>query len=51
MPGQLRFPFFSRLLHWLMAVLVLPMLFIGIGMVALFPTTTGWSQSIDRSVF
>ena len=29
-----RFPFFSRLLHWLMAILVLAMLFIGIAMVA-----------------
>lgn len=30
----LRFPVFSRILHWLMAVLVVAMLFIGAGMVA-----------------
>jgi cytochrome b561 len=30
----LRFPAFSRLLHWLMAVMVLAMLFLGIGMAA-----------------
>ena len=29
-----RFPFLSRVLHWLMAILVLAMLFIGIAMVA-----------------
>jgi cytochrome b561 len=29
-----RFPAFSRLLHWLMAVMVLAMLFLGIGMAA-----------------
>lgn len=28
------FPLFSRILHWTMAVLVLAMLFIGIGMVS-----------------
>ena len=28
------FPIFSRILHWTMAVLVLAMLFIGIGMVS-----------------
>jgi cytochrome b561 len=32
--GQARFPAISRLLHWLMAIMVLSMLFIGIGMVA-----------------
>jgi cytochrome b561 len=32
--GQQQFPFFSRILHWTMAVMVLAMLFIGIGMVA-----------------
>jgi cytochrome b561 len=31
---QARFPVFSRLLHWLMAVMVLAMLFLGIGMAA-----------------
>ena len=34
MIGTQRFPFFSRVLHWLMAMLVLAMLFIGIAMVA-----------------
>ena len=34
MTGTQRFPFFSRVLHWLMAMLVLAMLFIGIAMVA-----------------
>ena len=29
-----RFPILSRLLHWLMAAMILAMLFIGIGMVA-----------------
>ena len=32
MTGQTQFTVFSRLLHWLMAVLVLTMLFIGVGM-------------------
>jgi cytochrome b561 len=34
MNGTPRFPFLSRVLHWLMALLVLAMLFIGIAMVA-----------------
>ena len=34
MNGTQRFPFVSRVLHWLMALLVLAMLFIGIAMVA-----------------
>ena len=34
MNGTQRFPFVSRALHWLMALLVLAMLFIGIAMVA-----------------
>lgn len=34
MTRQLQFPIFSRMLHWTMAVLVLAMLFIGIGMVS-----------------
>jgi len=33
---QERFSGFSRLLHWLMAILILAMLFIGIGMIASF---------------
>lgn len=32
--GQQQFPLSSRILHWTMAVMVLAMLFIGIGMVA-----------------
>ena len=46
-----RFPFLSRLLHWLMAVMVLATLFIGIGMVAslanyrcLFRFTSRWGS-------
>jgi cytochrome b561 len=31
---QQRFPLLSRILHWLMAVMIIAMLFIGIGMVA-----------------
>jgi cytochrome b561 len=34
MTQHLQFPIFSRILHWTMAVMVLAMLFIGIGMVA-----------------
>jgi cytochrome b561 len=34
MPQHLRFTTFSRILHWTMAVMILAMLFIGIGMVA-----------------
>jgi cytochrome b561 len=34
MERQQRFPLFSRILHWTMAVLVLAMLFIGVAMVA-----------------
>src|SRR5207302_7776741 len=34
MAQQLQFTAFSRLLHWTMAIMVLAMLFIGIGMVA-----------------
>ena len=34
MAQHLRFPTFSRILHWTMAVMVLAMLFIGVGMVA-----------------
>ena len=34
MAQQLQFTAFSRLLHWTMAIMVLTMLFIGIGMVA-----------------
>ncbi|HMG50484.1 MAG TPA: cytochrome b [Inquilinus sp.] len=34
MTGEPRFTAFSRILHWLMAILILAMLFIGVGMVA-----------------
>jgi len=34
MAQHLQFPIISRMLHWTMAVMVLAMLFIGIGMVA-----------------
>ena len=41
------FPVFSRLLHWLMAILILAMLFIGIGMVASV-TDYHWLVSIHK---
>ena len=41
------FPVFSRLLHWLMAILILAMLFIGIGMVASV-TDYHWLASIHK---
>ena len=44
-----QFPAFSRLLHWAMAVMILAMLFIGVGMVALVSDAiTCWSRSIAR---
>jgi len=42
-----RFPAFSRLLHWLMAVMIVAMLFIGIGMMASL-TDYHWLVSIHR---
>lgn len=42
-----RFPAFSRLLHWLMAAMILTMLFIGIGMVASL-ADYHWLLSIHR---
>jgi cytochrome b561 len=42
-----QFPAFSRILHWLMAVMILAMLFIGIGMVASV-TEYHWLLSIHR---
>ncbi len=42
-----RFPAFSRILHWLMAAMILAMLFIGIGMVASV-TEYHWLLSIHR---
>ncbi|HEX9447370.1 MAG TPA: cytochrome b/b6 domain-containing protein, partial [Dongiaceae bacterium] len=41
------FPAFSRLLHWLMAILILAMLFIGVGMVASL-TDYHWLVSIHK---
>ena len=41
------FPAFSRLLHWLMAVMIVAMLFIGIGMMASL-TDYHWLVSIHR---
>jgi len=34
MTGQAQFPLFSRVLHWLMAAMIITMLFIGVAMVA-----------------
>jgi len=45
MTTQARFPAASRLLHWLMAPMIVAMLFIGVGMAA----TTFWSRSTGRS--
>lgn len=42
-----RFPAFSRILHWLMAAMILAMLFIGIGMMASL-TEYHWLLSIHR---
>lgn len=42
-----RFPVLSRLLHWLMAVMILAMLFIGIGMVASL-ADYHWLLSVHR---
>jgi cytochrome b561 len=43
------FPVFSRLLHWLMAILILTMLFIGVGMVASL-TDYHWLVSIHKPI-
>lgn len=42
-----RFPVFSRILHWLMAAMIIAMLFIGIGMVASL-TDYHWLVSIHK---
>jgi cytochrome b561 len=47
MPQHLRFTALSRILHWTMAVMVLAMLFIGIGMVASL-TDYHWLVSIHK---
>jgi cytochrome b561 len=44
---QLRFPAFSRLLHWTMAAMILSMLFIGFGMVASL-TDYHWLVSVHK---
>jgi len=43
------FTLFSCLLHWLMAILILAMLFIGVGMVASL-TDYGWLVSIHKPI-
>jgi cytochrome b561 len=45
-----RFPLLSRLLHWTMAVLVLAMLFIGIGMVSTVSARYAMLVSIHKSI-
>jgi cytochrome b561 len=47
MAQQLQFAAFSRILHWTMAIMVLAMLFIGIGMVASL-TDYHWLVSIHK---
>jgi cytochrome b561 len=47
MAQHLQFPIFSRILHWTMAVMVLAMLFIGIGMVSSL-SDYHWLVSIHR---
>jgi cytochrome b561 len=44
---QKRFPVLSRMLHWLMAAMILSMLFIGIGMMASL-ADYHWLVSIHR---
>ena len=48
MAQHLQFPTFSRILHWTMAVMVLAMLFIGIGMVATVSKRYALLVSIHR---
>src|SRR4029077_7740368 len=45
-----RFPILSRLLHWLMAAMILAMLFIGIGMVATVSKRYELLVSIHRTL-
>jgi len=48
--AQARFPAASRLLHWLMAPMIVAMLFIGVGMAAsLSRATSCWFRSTGRS--
>jgi len=47
-PQHTRFPLLSRVLHWLMAAMVLAMLFIGIGMAASVSARYGLLVSIHR---
>ena len=43
------FTVLSRILHWLMAALILAMLFIGVAMVSSLSDYHGWCRSISRS--
>jgi len=45
-----RFPLLSRILHWTMAVLVLAMLFIGIGMVSTVSSRYATLVSVHKSI-
>ena len=50
MTTQARFPAASRVLHWMMAPMIVAMLFIGVGIALRSPhATTFWSRSIGRS--
>jgi cytochrome b561 len=48
MTTQARFPAVSRLLHWLMAAMIVAMLFIGVGMAATVSTRYNLLVSIHR---
>ena len=48
MTAQARFPAASRLLHWLMAPMIVAMLFIGVGMAATVSTRYDLLVSIHR---
>ena len=47
-PSHLRFPLFSRLLHWLMAVMILVMLFVGVIMAATEQPNYGGLVALHR---
>ena len=50
MSTEARFPAASRILHWLMAPMIVAMLFIGVGMAVRSPHATSfWSLSTGRS--
>ena len=48
-PAPKQFAVRSRILHWLMAAMLLAMLFIGVAMVASLGNYTGWLRSTARS--